>query len=85
MKGEKYVECDMERVCGEEPRQFILSATPFRGLDGEKLSALWRPSSDITERKKMETALQLANEELKRLSIVDGLTQVATGGVLTRV
>ena len=76
MKGEKYVECDMERVCGEEPRQFILSATPFRGLDGRAIGIV-ETFKDITERKKMETALQLANEELKRLSIVDGLTQVA--------
>ena len=77
LNGENRVECDIEKK-HETGRKipFILTATPFSGLDGGLLGIV-EGFKDITERKKAEVALQKANHELQRLAIIDGLTQVA--------
>ena len=76
-KDEDRVECDIEKK-HEDGRKipFILTATPFRGLDGE-LIGIVEGFKDITERNKVEAALHKANHELKRMAIIDSLTQVA--------
>ena len=76
MKGNKDVECDIRRESESEAKHFILTATPFRGLDGKK-TGIVEGFKNITERERMEAALQKANEELQRLTLIDGLTQVA--------
>jgi len=55
---------------------FIFSATPFHGIDGSVIGMVAR-YKDITERKYAEDMLRQANERLERLSVSDGLTQVA--------
>ncbi len=55
---------------------FILTASPFYGLDGE-LNGVVGSFKDITERKEAEAALQEANRELARMATIDGLTQIA--------
>lgn len=55
---------------------FILTASPFFGLDGE-LIGIVGSFKDITERKEAEAALQHANRELARIATIDGLTQIA--------
>ena len=74
---ENRVECDIEKKQDDGRKiPFILTATPFKGLDGG-LIGIVESFKDITERKKVEAALHKANHELKRLAIIDGLTQVA--------
>ena len=46
------------------------------GLEGKPIGIL-SILKDITERKKMEAELQKTNRELKRMSVIDGLTQIA--------
>ena len=55
---------------------FILTASPFYGLDGELMGVVGS-FKDITERKEAEAALQEANRELARMATIDGLTQIA--------
>jgi diguanylate cyclase (GGDEF)-like protein/PAS domain S-box-containing protein len=75
--GENRVECDIEKKHDDGKKTpFILTATPFRGLDGELLGIV-EGFKDITERKKAEAALNKANQELRRMAIIDSLTQVA--------
>ncbi|MFH1079902.1 MAG: diguanylate cyclase [Pseudomonadota bacterium] len=76
LKGKKEAEYDIERESGNVTNFFILTATLFRGLDGE-IIGLIEGFKDITERKKIEEALQKANHELQRLTVIDGLTQIA--------
>jgi len=76
LKGKKETECDIERRAENTANLFILTATPFRGLDGGIIGII-ECFKDITERKKMEAELQQANKELQRLTIIDGLTQIA--------
>jgi diguanylate cyclase (GGDEF)-like protein/PAS domain S-box-containing protein len=76
LKGKKETECDIERRADNAPNLFILTATPFRGLDGGVIGII-ECFKDITERKKIETELQHANQELQRLTTIDGLTQIA--------
>jgi diguanylate cyclase (GGDEF)-like protein/PAS domain S-box-containing protein len=63
LKGRKQVECDIERRSGDQTNYFILTASHYRGLDGGLLGMV-ESFKDITERK-------------HRLSIIDGLTQIA--------
>lgn len=75
-RGESRIECDIEKLNGNgATTPFILTATPFRGVDGEFIG-LVEAFKDITDRKHAEEALQAANLELQRLATVDGLTQV---------
>ncbi len=75
--GATRVECDTQRISREaETKPFILTATPFRDLGGEFIGIV-EAFKDITERKRIEEALQQANNELERLAAVDSLTQVA--------
>ena len=77
LNDENRVECDIEKKHEDGKKTpFILTATPFRGLDGGLLGIV-EGFKDITERKKVEAALHKANHELRRLAIMDGLTQVA--------
>jgi len=77
-RGKKRLECDMEVTTAdpENPQAFILTATPFLGLDAKMLGIV-ESLKDISDRKKAEADLQNANMELKRLAAVDGLTQIA--------
>jgi diguanylate cyclase (GGDEF)-like protein/PAS domain S-box-containing protein len=77
-RGKKRLECDMEiGAPNKNGRQaFILTATPFLGLDA-KMIGIVESLKDISDRKKAEADLQKANMELQRLAAVDGLTQIA--------
>ncbi|UCF91805.1 MAG: diguanylate cyclase [Desulfobacterales bacterium] len=75
--GEKRVEFDVDQLGADGNKTpFILTASPFLGLEGEFLRIV-ETLKDITERKQFEAALQKANRELKRVAMIDGLTQVA--------
>lgn len=77
MHGDGFFECDMERRDQEGSRiSFLLTATSFLGLDGE-LMGMVAEFKDITSRRLAEVALEKANRELRRLSVLDDLTQVA--------
>jgi diguanylate cyclase (GGDEF)-like protein/PAS domain S-box-containing protein len=76
LKGRKQVECDIERRSGDQTNYFILTASHYRGLDGGLLGMV-ESFKDITERKHIAEDLEKANQELHRLSIIDGLTQIA--------
>ena len=76
-RGEPRVEYDLElELAGRGRKSFLVTATPFSGLDGE-LIGIVEAYKDITERKQIEEALRRANEELQRLASLDGLTQIA--------
>ncbi len=76
-KGASRVEADTEmRPTVGRTIPFILTASPFYGLDGE-LIGIVGSFKDITERKEAEAALQAVNRELARMATVDGLTQIA--------
>lgn len=75
-KGKKQVECDIERQSGNKVNYFILTGSHYRGLDGGLLGIV-ESFKDITERKHIAEDLEKANQELHRLSIIDGLTQIA--------
>ena len=55
---------------------YSLTATPFYGIDSELVGVL-ENFRDITERKLAEENLQAANDQLKRLATIDGLTDIA--------
>lgn len=76
--GKKRMERDIEltRDDSDATVPFILTATPFEGLGGE-LAGIVESLKDITERKQHEAALRAANNKLKRLAMIDGLTQLA--------
>ncbi|MBA4422146.1 MAG: hypothetical protein C0390_03460 [Syntrophus sp. (in: bacteria)] len=76
LKGKKQVESDIERKSGDHVNSFILTASRYRGLDGGLLGMV-ESFKDITERKRIAADLQKANQELHRLAIIDGLTQIA--------
>lgn len=76
LKGKKEIECDIERNSGDNVSSFILTASRYRGLDGGLLGMV-ESFKDITERKRIAADLQKANQELHRLTIIDGLTQIA--------
>lgn len=77
-RGKKRLECDMEVYTADpnHPQAFILTATPFLGIDA-KMIGIVESLKDISTRKKAEADLQNANLELKRIAAVDGLTQIA--------
>jgi diguanylate cyclase (GGDEF)-like protein/PAS domain S-box-containing protein len=54
----------------------IRTATPFLGIDGA-LVAILVSHKDITARHQAGQELERANQELRRLATIDGLTQVA--------
>jgi diguanylate cyclase (GGDEF)-like protein len=74
--GSKEVECDIERKSGDNVSTFILTASRYRGLDGSLLGMV-ESFKDITERKRIAADLEKANQELHRLTTIDGLTQIA--------
>lgn len=76
LQGEIGVECDIARTTEDAEHLFIATPTPFRGLDGKTIGMI-ENFKNITERKQIEAELQKANKELQRLTIIDGLTQVA--------
>ena len=77
LRGKAHIELDIERTRKDGVTvPFMFSATPFRGLDGEVIGMVAR-FKDITERKYAENTLKEANDRLKRLSAIDGLTGVA--------
>ena len=77
MNGDGFFECDMEKRDQEGSRvSFLLTATSFFGLDGEQMGMV-AEFKDITSRRQAEVALERANRELQRLSVLDDLTQVA--------
>ena len=76
LKGETQVEFDIERESGDNLSSFILTGSRYRGLDGGLLGMV-ETFKDITERKRIAADLQTANQELHRLTIIDGLTHIA--------
>jgi diguanylate cyclase (GGDEF)-like protein/PAS domain S-box-containing protein len=75
--GEPGLESDKELEQADGTRKFLLSsAAPFHGVDGN-LFGIIEAYRDITDRKQAEEAVRKANEELKRLVAIDGLTQIA--------
>jgi len=76
MAGDDSFECDIEKRNGGAKTSFLLTATSFFGLDGE-LMGIVAEFKDITSRRQVEAALEKANRELQRLSVLDDLTQVA--------
>lgn len=75
--GENRIKCEIERECKDGMMiPFILTATPFYGLDRE-LIGIVIDFTDISGLKQTEIALQEAYQELERLATVDSLTQVA--------
>ncbi|MFH1982646.1 MAG: diguanylate cyclase [Pseudomonadota bacterium] len=77
-RGQARCECDMEKPGhdGGAIFSYILTATPFLGLDG-KMIGIVESVKDITPRKAVERALSEANEILARQAAIDGLTGVA--------
>lgn len=77
LRGKDRIELDIERTRKDGVTvPFMFSATPFRGLDGAVIGMV-ATFKDITERKYAENTLKEANEQLERLSALDGLTGVA--------
>jgi len=76
LQGEKQIECDTERKSGDNVHSFIITASRYQGLDGGLLGML-ESFKDITDRTCIAAELREANKELHRLSIIDGLTQIA--------
>ena len=77
MNGNDFFECDIEKKDEQGSKiSFLLTATSFFGLDGE-LMGMVAEFKDITSRRQAEAALEKANRELQRLSVLDDLTQVA--------
>lgn len=77
MDDDGFFECDIEKRDQEGARiSLLLTATSFFGLDGE-LMGMVAEFKDITFRRQAEMALEKANRELQRLSVLDDLTQVA--------
>ena len=77
IKTRKSLELDVniKTACGKDT-PFMLTVTPFFGFEGKPIGIL-SIFKDITERKQIEQDLQAANKELKRLTVIDGLTQIA--------
>ena len=67
---------DIELSVSGKATPFALTVTPFFGLESDLVGVL-ENFRDITERKTAEKTLQRANDELKRLATVDGLTDIA--------
>ena len=77
MNGKDFFECDIEKMDEQGAiKSFLLTATSFFGLDGE-LMGMVAEFKDVSSRRQAEEALEKANRELQRLSVVDDLTQVA--------
>ncbi len=77
MNGHAFMECDIEKKDQHGAKMFfLLTATPFFGLDGERMGMM-AEFKDVTSRRLAEMALKKANRELQRLSVLDDLTQVA--------
>ena len=77
IRTRKSIEMDMELTTGSgQLTPFLLTVTPFYGFEGKPIGIL-SIFKNITERKKMEAALHKANAELEKLTIMDGLTQIA--------
>ncbi len=75
-RGAKQYECDIDVTRDNGTRgSFIVSATPYSGIEVDKVGIV-ESFKDITERKKMEEALNDANEKLQTLAITDGLTNI---------
>jgi len=77
------VMADIELPSGGTIAPYSLTATPFYGIEGELVGVL-ENFRNITERKLAEETLQKANDELKRLASIDGLTDIANRRTLDR-
>ena len=77
IKTKQAMELDIyiRTVCGRTT-PFLLTVIPFLGFEGNPIGIL-AIFKDITERKETEAKLQKANQELTRLTVIDGLTQIA--------
>ena len=77
IKTRKSLEMDVEiETASGKTTPFLQTVTPFFGFEGKPIGIL-SIFKDITERKQMELELQSANKELQRLTVIDGLTQIA--------
>lgn len=77
IKTRKSLELDVNvKTASGKDTPFLLTVTPFFGFEGKPIGIL-SIFKDITERKQMEEDLQKANRELTRLTVIDGLTQIA--------
>jgi diguanylate cyclase (GGDEF)-like protein/PAS domain S-box-containing protein len=74
--GSRRISRDLDVSSEEGSRSLTLTVTPFYGVDKELVGVV-QNLRDITERKRMEEALQTADRELQGLASMDGLTQVA--------
>lgn len=77
VKGEHMVEQE-ETISFPSGREipFMVTSTPLSSLD-QSIIGLVETFADITERKRAEEVLQLANRELERLATEDGLTKLS--------
>ena len=78
IKGEHMVEQEktLSRSASEREIPFLVTSTPLSSLD-QSIIGLVETFADITERKRAEQVLQLANRELERLATEDGLTKLS--------
>lgn len=74
--GEKDTEHDTEIHTGNIRIPVIQTATAFRGF-GQELIGIYERFKDITHLKKAESDLKIANSKLRRLTKIDGLTQIS--------
>ena len=76
-KGTTRVDLDIELEITKGKRtHFLLTGTPLYGLTNEIIGIVVQ-FKDITKRKNYEKAIEKANIKLKKLSTIDGLTQLA--------
>ncbi len=77
LKGERMVEQEKTLTLGSNKEiPFMVTSTPLSSLD-QSIIGMVETFADITERKRAEKVLQLANRELERLATEDGLTKLS--------
>jgi diguanylate cyclase (GGDEF)-like protein/PAS domain S-box-containing protein len=77
IKGEHMVEQEKNLSFASGRRiPFMVTSTPLSSLD-QSIIGLVETFADITERKRAEKVLQLANRELERLATEDSLTKLS--------
>ena len=77
LEGKKKIEAEVEYQGQAGPSApYLITTSPLYGLSEEIIGVVVQ-YKDITNRKQYEKALEKANVNLKRLSSIDGLTQLA--------
>lgn len=75
LQGERMIEREKILTCRSKKIPFMVTSTPLSSLDYSVIGMV-ETFTDITERKNAESKLHLANRELERLAIEDGLTKL---------